>query len=572
MKKDLIKYANLCIQNKIISCKNHKLACERFLYDIKRPVDKKFNFYWDEEEARKIVKWFTFLKHSKGELANTPIILTEWQKFFLCQLYGWRENETGYKRFKNFFQLVGRKNAKSQMQAGICLYEVSTQSVKNNESYEIYTAGVKKDQSLLIVNEAKLMLAGSVLNTKFKQKNNFIEYIPTNSFIKALSKEDGKTGDGTNPAVLILDEYHQHKDTSYYALGQGANVKEGLIGIISTAGGNLTTPCYTQEYKMAKALLQKKINNERYFVDIMELDKGDNISKSSIWVKANPIRANNKKGMTDLKNLYKNAKNMPEKMFEFRTKCLNEWVIFAENNYIEYEKWEKCIQKSFPEINGKDVYIGFDLSSKIDLTSISFIIPIKQYKKTKYIIFSHSFIANEENMKRKMESDQEPYNLWAQNKYISLTGSQVIDQNKMLDYMRKFVKKYNLNIKMLCFDPFNATKIMQELSEKGHNVVEVYQSRKSLNEACKSFREAIYCKDIILPNNPVLNFAIKNCVISTDADGLIKLNKAKATSRIDPIVAILCSFKLAMYHEFEENKKERIEKSIEIMDIFSERR
>ena len=54
-------------------------------------------YHWDEEEASKIVDWFSMLRHSKGDLAGQPISLTIWQKFNLCQLYGWREDITGYK-------------------------------------------------------------------------------------------------------------------------------------------------------------------------------------------------------------------------------------------------------------------------------------------------------------------------------------------------------------------------------------------------------------------------------------------------------------------------------------------
>ena len=113
---ELMEYANDCINGFIISCKKHKLACKRFLKDIERvESDDTFFFYWNEQEAEKIIRWFTLLRHSKGVLAGQPIELTIWQKFVLCQIYGWRHIKTGYKRFKNAFIMVGRKNAKSQM-------------------------------------------------------------------------------------------------------------------------------------------------------------------------------------------------------------------------------------------------------------------------------------------------------------------------------------------------------------------------------------------------------------------------------------------------------------------------
>ena len=271
--EELIQYAQRCIADTrisededYISCKKHKWACARFLNDIKRAESrnvsaKPFPYIWNEEEAQKIVDWFSLLKHSKGDLAGQPILLTTWQKFDICQIYGWRHEKTGRKRFKQSFAEVGRKNAKSQTEAGVALYEISTQATKNEEVYEYYTAGVKRDQSKIITNEARLMLNGSPLRSKFKITRDLIEHRKTGSFLKALCKEDGQKGDGTNPAGLIIDEYHQHATTEFYDLGLGSNTKESLLMIITTAGVDLTYPCYTQEYVYCSKILDPDIDS-----------------------------------------------------------------------------------------------------------------------------------------------------------------------------------------------------------------------------------------------------------------------------------------------------------------------
>ena len=200
--EELIQYSKDCISGKEISCIKHMWACKRLLKDIK---DNKF--IWNEEEAERIVNFFSYLKHSKGVLAGQPIILTSWQKFNMCQIYGWRKND-GTKRFKSYFGEVARKQAKSQMQAGILLYEISVQAVELNEVRETYCAGTKREQSKIIFNECKNLLRGSLLAPKFKSTNSEIKHIKTGSFLRPLSKEDGRKGDGTNPATLVLDEYH----------------------------------------------------------------------------------------------------------------------------------------------------------------------------------------------------------------------------------------------------------------------------------------------------------------------------------------------------------------------------
>ena len=129
IKDELIEYCNNCLNDifineyeDYISGEKHKWACMRFLNDIQKSelnvLSNPFNYEWNEREAEKIVNWFKYLRHSKGVLAGKPIILNIWQKFVLCQIYGWREKTTGYKRFRTGFVEVGRKNSKSQMEAG----------------------------------------------------------------------------------------------------------------------------------------------------------------------------------------------------------------------------------------------------------------------------------------------------------------------------------------------------------------------------------------------------------------------------------------------------------------------
>ncbi len=90
---------------------------------------------------------------------------------------------------------------------------------------------------------------------------------------------------------------------------------------------------------------------------------------------------------------------------------------------------------------------------------------------------------------------------------------------------------------------------MLDLSNQGYDIEEVYQSHKSLNESTAGFREQVYCKNVMYLPNPLLNFAMSNAVIRTN-NGLIKIDKDATKNKIDPVDAVLCAFKLALYHEF----------------------
>nr|DAV42406.1 MAG TPA: Large Terminase [Caudoviricetes sp.] len=572
-KEEIIQYCHDCISGVIPSGKKHVWACERFLRDLERIGTPEFPYIWDEQRAGKIVKWFALLKHTKGALAGTPIILTPWQKFRECQIYGWIHRETGRRRFRKAFTEVARKNAKSQMEAGEALYELGITSSQNHEVNEIYTAGVKRDQSKIVFDECDLMTKGTLIRSKFNFKRDCIEHLKTGSFIKALSKEDGKSGDGTNPAFLIIDEYHQHPTTDFYDLALGSNTKEPLLSIITTAGKDLTYPCYTQEYDYCSKLLDPSVDvhNDEYFVDICEADPGDDIGSEDTWKKANPIRGYFAEGLQKIRGDYEVAKQIPEKMIAFLTKVLNMWVQAKDNGYMDMAKWKACEVKELPiDVTGRPVYVGFDLSSKIDLTSVAFIIP---YQSTdldaqgkpvvKYVMWTHSFIPTADKLREHIIKDKMPYDAWERLGYLTLTNTPIVDQNFVMKYILDECEKYNLDIQCLCFDPANASKIMMDLSDQGYTVEEVFQSHKSLNESTQGFREQVFAGNVAYTHNPLLNYAMSNAVIRTN-NGLIKIDKDATTKRIDPIDATLAAFKLALYHDFEaENINDYVAKFLE---------
>ncbi|MFS8540661.1 MAG: terminase large subunit [Tissierellales bacterium] len=551
IKERLIKYSENILEGKIIACKKHKQACQRFLNDVAREGTEEFPYIWIEEEAQKIVEWFKLLRHSKGILAGQPIRIDEndWQLFNNGNLYGWYHKDTGYRRFTKGYIQVARKNAKSQNMAGIGLYECSYYSTKNNEVSEVYSAGTKKDQSKLIFNEAKLMLKGSPLADRFSRLRTEIIHKKTGSFFRPLSKEDGQKGDGTNPQCFLIDEYHQHPTSEFYDLavsGMKAR-REPLLLIITTAGFDLNVPCYQQEYKYCSKILEGIIKNDSYYVMICELDEEDDISDERNWIKANPIVMSYPEGIQRMRESYEEAKEVPEKMRTFLTKNLNVWIQQKDNGYMNMDKWRACGQDIDKDtlkrmIKNLTCIVGVDLSAKIDLTSVSFIFKLENGK---YLVISHSFIP-EDTLKEKMRSDKVPYDLWVKQGYITLTPGAVVDYNFIKQYIIDFEKEYECTISEICVDPWNATQFMQDMDNEGYTIVEIRQGIPTLGGPTKDFRDQVYAGNVIHTNNPVLTYAVGNAVVKKDHNENIKLDKEKSVERIDPIASVINAYVRAM--------------------------
>lgn len=574
----IIVYAKSCIDDIIPSCRKHKDACKRLLNDVERMKNEPdYPYYWDEENAEMIVKWFSLLRHSKGELSGRPIELTDWQRFNLCQLYGWKRKIDNRRRFRKMFLEVGRKNAKSQMLAGIALYESSVTSTKNNEAGEVYTAGTKRDQSQIVFNECNLMLRGSPLRKKFGITRSGINHTKTNSFIKALSKDDGKNGDGTNPACLILDEFHQHKTREFYDLFIGANTKEPLLVIITTAGVDLTCPCKS-EYDFCSDVINPDIDiyDEEYLIDICEQDEEDyadprTLKNEKLWIKSNPIRATFPEGIEKIRTTFQKALKLPEDMPACLTKNFDIWVQARDCGYMDMSKWKKCEVKKLPiDLTGLSCVVGVDLSAKIDLSAVCFVIPFKNPDKldaegepiTQYIIFQHSFIPNREKLIEREITDKVPYSAWEQMGLLTVTGTQIVDQKAVMLWTLDKARELGLSIESWAIDPHNATMFMTTLSDRGENAIEVPQTYSVLNDPTAGFREEVYQGNIIYTPDPLFNFAMSNAVIRK-SDGRIKIDKDATTQRIDPVDACICAFRHAQMLEQILSDQKAIQDSID---------
>ena len=58
-------------------------------------------YYFDEEKANLPIEFIErFCKHSKGEWAGRPVLLELFQKAFISALFGFIEEDTGLRRFR----------------------------------------------------------------------------------------------------------------------------------------------------------------------------------------------------------------------------------------------------------------------------------------------------------------------------------------------------------------------------------------------------------------------------------------------------------------------------------------
>ena len=574
--KKLMDYSQNVANGKITACQKYKWACLRFMRDIERIGTGQWVF--NEEKAEAYLKWMRLFKHSRGELAGMRKEPCDYEMFVYGNIYGWHDKDTGLRRYNRVYEQLARKQAKSQNKAIQALYEISAFGEPNAEAY---VAATKKEQTRFVWQEAEWLFKNSILKNKFTCKydqgmlQKVIKHVASGSTFSRLSKDDKKSGDGANPHFVILDEYHLHDTPEYLDLAVSGmkTRRQPLLSIITTAGFNLDYPCFRSEYSYVSKILDPNdpVENDRYFVVICELDRNnthdiiitpdgreiepggiiDKIGSDEAILKSNPVTGMSATVRNSIIQESKEAIDNPEKMRNLMTKTYNVWVQSRPLGYMDMTRWAACKvpQNEFWDCISRKAagrcYIGFDLSAKIDLTSISFVFTWTENGAMRYAIKSHSFIP-EDKFAERMGTDKVPYDVWRKDGFITVTDGAVIDYKRVIKYVYDQIEDFELTDVEYCTDPWSATALNNDLMDDGKTVVEIRQGLKTLAEPTKAFREAVYARHVMHDGDPVLSWAVGNAVTRADHNGNIMLDKSKATQRIDPIAATITAFVRAM--------------------------
>jgi phage terminase large subunit-like protein len=552
-------YALDIVNENILACQKHKWACQRFLDDIDKIQNDDYPYYFDGDELYDFYDWAKMFKHVEGIIAGQPIELTDFQLFVVANIFCWKDKKSHTRKYKKAYIQIARKQGKSQLQAIIATYV----GFLSEEKQQIYIAGVTKEQSKIVYNQILDQINFSdFLKGKYSTSYGMITHRKSGSIIQPLSKEARKTGDGKFPSLNIIDEYHAHSTSEVFDVLLSGMIgrKNALHVVITTAGLDLSAPCY-KEYQYVSKILDPDsiVENEEYFVMIGELDKEDDIKDERNWIKANPIVCTYEEGIKDLRSRLKVALDQPEKMTEFMTKHMNVWVNKREGGYMDLSKWNEngvTDKRPMPNIKGKEVYIGIDLSSTIDLTSCSFSIPLDDGE---YAVFSHSFIPSD-RLEEKKKTDRVDYNLFVEQGWMTVTEGATVDYRYVTKYFEDLVKENEWIVKEIAYDPHQGHYYAQELTEKGYTMVEIKQTITHLSEPTKDFRKLVLQKKIYHDNNPVLNWALGNAIAVQNPNEDIRLDKSKSTERIDPIASLINAHCRSMYSNF--NKEADLNKYI----------
>lgn len=557
------EYALEVLAGNVVAGELVKLACQRHIDDLEKSKAAPYRFYFDVEQAERIIDFAETLTIAEGE-EEKDVECFPFQCFILGSLNGWRTKDGNHRRFRTSYIQLGRQNGKSFLNGILAAYYGNFDRYRYGQ---IYCTATKKEQALIVFNEIVKFINsdGDLLDCfKVHEHNSTIDCLLTHSKIKALSG-DTKSIDGFRPYLGIVDEYHAHKDEQMYKLLEGGikKMKSALISVITTAGFDLNSPCYDL-YEYCVKVLKGVTENESQFIYIAQMNEDDDMWLPENWIKANPILEFDADALQNMIPIAATAKEMGgATLRDFIVKQLNMWIQWTNDVYVkDMNAWNNAsVKKTLADFRKQKCYVGLDLSSGGDLTSIAIVFPFMRDGVRKYYVHAHSFIPKQ-RVQEHMKTDRVPYDMWIREGLVEVTetmGGIKTDYKYVLTYLQKIVKQYELDVQWICYDPHNASAFLTDLEAMGYDSMAIPQSAKALNDATVDFRLELLAGNVEHDGNGAMRWSIANAKTTSNSFGEIKIDKEFKTERIDIVDAIIDAWTMAMKGEVKPDVNEFVE-------------
>ena len=500
--------------------------------------------HYDKEKADRAVLFIQSLKHTKGEFYNKPFMLLPWQEQIIRDLFGVVKAD-GTRQFKQCIAFLSKKNGKSELAAAVALYLLCAD---HEQRAEIYGAAADRQMAGLVYSVAADMIRLSpalMKRCKILDSRKRIVFEPTNSFYQVLSS-DADRAHGVSAHGVIVDEIHVQKNPDLYNVltkGSGDARKQPLQFIISTAGDNIHSIGY-ELFQKAQDIISGRKTDPTIYPVVYAADPEDNWTAPATWRKANPSM-----GITfpesAIREACESAIQNPSEENVFKTLRLNIWTKQAVR-WMPMEKWDKCAATIDPEaLRGRPCYGGLDLSSTQDLTALVLVFP-PFGDDEKYRVLPFAWVP-EETIDRRSRRDHVNYDLWKRQGFIFATEGNVVDYEAIEQKILQLREYYD--IREIAYDRWNATLLVQHLSDEGLTMVPFGQGMVSMSPPTKELMRLTLEEKLAHGGHPVLRWCMDNAVVQTDAAGNIKLSKEKATEKIDLAVALVMALDRAIRNE-----------------------
>lgn len=474
--------------------------------------------------------------HAKGVWAGERFKLQPWQYAVVANLYGWIRPD-GTRRYRECGIWVPRKNGKTELAAPLGLYHLLADG---EPTPEVVSIAADRKQAKLVFDRAKSMIrAEPELESRTEVYQSRI-VAPTQGGVWAALSSDAPTAHGLHVSFAIADEIHamENRRELWEAIQTSMGARKQPMTVSITTAGTLRESLEFDLYDYACKVRDRVVDNPAYLPVVYETPEGMDWKQPASWAVSNPSL-----GVTVqqawLANECKRAQEQPSYETPFRTLHLNQHVT-ADTRWVRMSDWDACESPvDWDRLRGLPCWLGIDLGEVSDLTSLTAV----WMDGDELWVRSWSY-APQEGAQRRAKRDRVPYLDWARQKWLTLTPGDATDY----EFLRSEVKRLVGEHRVVCvgYDPNNAGGLSQQLQNDGLNLKRVPQSFMAMSGPTKRWEAAVIARKLHHDGNPVLSWAMSNCVVELDSGMNPRPSKRRSVEKIDPVIAGIVALAVAL--------------------------
>jgi phage terminase large subunit-like protein len=461
----------------------------------------------------------------EGEKVGEPIVLADFQRRFIVDVF---DNPAGTRRA---YLSVGRKNGKTALIACLLLAHLVGPEAKQNG--QLVSGALSREQAALVFGLAsKMVMASPELSRIIRiiPSGKRLIGLPMNTEYKALAAE-GRTAHGLSPFLAILDE-----------MGQVKGPQNDFVDAITTSQGAhesplllvISTQAPTDADLMSIWLDDAERSEDPKIVSHVYAAPDDcELMDREAWKAANPALGLFRSEQ-DVEEQARQAARMPSQENTFRVLTLNQRrnMVAA---FVSPSVWK--LGNSAPDDEvflAGPVYGGLDLSATTDLTA--FILTARDGGGVLHV--RPYFWMPQDSVIEAAKRDRAPYDVWVRDGLLRTTPGKVIDYAFVARDIGALTA--DLPVAKVGFDRWRMDRMKAALEAAGVSLpLEPFgQGYVSMSPALDALESDLLQSQVRHGGHPVLTMCAANAVAIPDPAGNRKLDKSKATGRIDGMVAL----------------------------------
>jgi phage terminase large subunit-like protein len=320
--------------------------------------------------------------------------------------------------------------------------------------------------------------------------------------------------------------------------GMGAR-SQPLILVITTAGSDISGPCYLHQVELQK-ILDGVIENDQRFGIIFTIDDGDDWTSEDALIKANPNFGVSVDG--EFLNLQqRDAIADPRKQNVFKTKHLDVWVGAASpwlNLYNLQQHGDSALRLESDTWDG--AVMGGDLASKQDIASIVALCWRGESEDRHYFVVSRNYVP--EAALEKPENAH--YQAWVNSGHLIATPGSMISLEQIQEDVLEWAGQ--LGAQEFAKDPWGGHQMGANLEAAGMTVVDIPQQVRYLSDPMKEIAALVDAGRFHHDDNPCYVWQLSNVEVKEDRNENVFPRKARKSNKIDAAVATIVAMSRAL--------------------------